>query len=184
MPRCESVVDRGILCTAVPQPPWTADRLPVRRTQTGPGPQHTAPTTTRCGPETVRGPTCPQKRLIALLVWLLTAAVPTAQAQSPLPDPLTPRVGGPVYSLATQGNGKILVGGWFSLLGGQGRDSLGRLNNTEPATQSLGYDGSKITWLRGGASPEVWRTTPLRTRLTVPLGPASAPARASLGASN
>jgi hypothetical protein len=87
------------------------------------------------------------------------ATVSAAQAQSPLPDPFTPRAGGPVYSLAIQADGKVLVGGWFSLLGGQRRDGLGRLNNTEPATQSLGYDGSKITWLRGSASPEVWRTT-------------------------
>jgi hypothetical protein len=149
-----------------------------------------------------------KKKLIALLFWWLMAAVPAAQAQSPLPDPLTPRAGGPVYSLATQGDGKILVGGnfttlggqrrsylgrlnangtldsrfnpgahlnvsslavqadgkvlvggWFSQLAGQRRNGLGRLNNTEPATQSLRYDGSKITWLRSGASPEVWRTT-------------------------
>jgi len=64
-----------------------------------------------------------------------------------------------VCSLALQADGKILVGGNFSTLAGQTRDRLGRLNNSEPATQSLGYDGSTITWLRGGASPEVWRTT-------------------------
>jgi len=64
-----------------------------------------------------------------------------------------------VCSLALQADGKILVGGNFSTLAGQTRDLLGRLNNSEPATQSLGYDGSTITWLRGGASPEVWRTT-------------------------
>src|SRR5205085_8485276 len=34
-----------------------------------------------------------------------------------------------------------------------------RLHNMEPATQSLSYDSSKVIWLRGGASPEVWRTT-------------------------
>ncbi|MCX6902773.1 MAG: hypothetical protein NTW03_04725, partial [Verrucomicrobia bacterium] len=28
-----------------------------------------------------------------------------------------------------------------------------------PATQSLNCDGSTITWLRGGTSPEVWRAT-------------------------
>ena len=64
-----------------------------------------------------------------------------------------------VFSLALQADGKILVGGDFTTLGGQSRNCIGRLNNTEPATQSLGYDGSTITWLRGGASPEVWRTT-------------------------
>ena len=56
-------------------------------------------------------------------------------------------------------DGKILVGGSFSVLAGQPCNSLGRLNNTGPATQNLDYDGSTITWLRGGTSPEVWRTT-------------------------
>ncbi len=64
-----------------------------------------------------------------------------------------------VLSLAVQGDGKILVGGWFARLGGQMRANLGRLNNTDPATQSLAFDGADITWLRGGTSPEVWRTS-------------------------
>jgi uncharacterized delta-60 repeat protein len=63
-----------------------------------------------------------------------------------------------VISLTVQADGKILVGGWFTSLGGQTRNYLGRLNNTAPATQSLSFDGSTITWLRGGTSPEVWRT--------------------------
>jgi uncharacterized delta-60 repeat protein len=66
---------------------------------------------------------------------------------------------GEVSALAVQSDGKILAGGLFSTLGGQARASLGRLNNTEPATQSLTSDGSTVTWLRGGTSPEVWRTT-------------------------
>jgi len=45
------------------------------------------------------------------------------------------------------------------MLGGVARTNIGRLINTDPATQSLTSDGSSITWLRGGASPEVWRTT-------------------------
>jgi len=64
-----------------------------------------------------------------------------------------------VNSLAVQADGKILVGGQFSTLGGQSRDHIGRLNNTGPATQSLTFDGSTLTWMRGGTSPEVWRTT-------------------------
>jgi len=64
-----------------------------------------------------------------------------------------------VGSLAVQTNGKILVGGFFTALGGQPRSGVGRLNNTEPATQNLTSGGSIITWLRGGTSPEVWRTT-------------------------
>ncbi len=64
-----------------------------------------------------------------------------------------------VYSLALQADGKILVGGNFITLGGQSRTNIGRLNNTGPATQSLTFDGSTLTWTRGGTSPEVWRTT-------------------------
>lgn len=63
-----------------------------------------------------------------------------------------------VESLAVQSDGKILVGGYFTNLCGQVRNNIGRLNATDPATQSLNYDGSTITWLRGGTSPEVWRT--------------------------
>ena len=65
----------------------------------------------------------------------------------------------PVFSLALQADGKILVGGIFSRLGGQYRNYIGRLNNTAPATQSLTLDSSALTWVRGGTSPEVWRTT-------------------------
>ncbi len=64
-----------------------------------------------------------------------------------------------VTSLAVQADGKILVGGYFTTLGGHSRNNIGRLNNTGPATQSLTFDGSTLTWTRGGTSPEVWRTT-------------------------
>ncbi|MBE0541227.1 MAG: immunoglobulin domain-containing protein [Verrucomicrobia bacterium] len=62
------------------------------------------------------------------------------------------------YALALQPDGRILVGGDFSTLGGQSRAKIGRLNNTDPATQNLSRDGAAITWLRGGTSPEAWRT--------------------------
>ena len=48
------------------------------------------------------------------------------------------------------------MGGSFSSLAGQSRSRIGRLNNTDPATQDLSYNGSSITWLRSGASPEIW----------------------------
>jgi uncharacterized delta-60 repeat protein len=70
-----------------------------------------------------------------------------------------PGANGSVFSLALQANGSLLAGGSFETLGGQSRTNLGRLNNTDPATQSLLFDGSSVTWLRGGSSPEVWRTT-------------------------
>ena len=70
-----------------------------------------------------------------------------------------PQPGSWVCSLAVQADGKILVGGGFGTLGGQRRDHLARLNNTEAATQNLAYDGSTVTWLRGGTSPEIWGVT-------------------------
>jgi uncharacterized delta-60 repeat protein len=80
-------------------------------------------------------------------------------ADGTLDTAFNPGADGRVYSLAVQADGKILVGGDFMTLGGQTRVRVGRLNNTGPATQSLSFDGSTITWLRGGTSPEVWRTT-------------------------
>src|SRR5439155_22596358 len=68
-------------------------------------------------------------------------------------------IGGQVYSLAVESDGKVLVGGSFTNLAGEVRNNVGRLGNTEPATQSLIANDSTITWLRGGTSPEVWRTT-------------------------
>ena len=80
-------------------------------------------------------------------------------ADGSLDSGFNPGADSSVYSLAVQADGKILVGGYFKMLGGQTRNYLGRLNNTLPATQSLACDGSAVTWLRGGTSPEVWRTT-------------------------
>ena len=71
----------------------------------------------------------------------------------------SPGVNGIVDALAIQGDGKVLVGGEFSYLGGWARYCLGRLNATAPATQNFTADGTTITWLRGGTSPEVWRTS-------------------------
>jgi len=67
--------------------------------------------------------------------------------------------GSMVFSAAIQPDGKILTGGIFSTLGGLPRNNLGRIINTVAANQSLNYDGTNIIWLRGGASPEVWRTS-------------------------
>jgi len=64
-----------------------------------------------------------------------------------------------VYALAIQPDGKVLAGGYFTTLAGQPRPYVGRLNNLDPAWQSLSYDGATVTWMRGGSSCEVWRTT-------------------------
>jgi len=84
-------------------------------------------------------------------------------ADGSLDGGFNPGPGGSIYSsvssLAVQADGKILLGGLFTTLSGHGRTNLARLNSPAPATQSLSYDGSTITWLRGGVGPEVWRAT-------------------------
>ncbi len=75
-----------------------------------------------------------------------------------IPAPSNPTYAS-VSSLALQSDGGMIVGGSFSSLGGQSHTNLGRLINTPPATQSLSSDGTTVLWLRGGTSPEVWRTT-------------------------
>jgi uncharacterized delta-60 repeat protein len=66
---------------------------------------------------------------------------------------------GLVFSVAVQTDGKILVAGNFATLAGQPRGRIGRFNSTDPATQSLTCDATSITWLRGGVTPEVTRTS-------------------------
>ena len=64
-----------------------------------------------------------------------------------------------VNSVSIQTDGKILIGGTFTRVGAEPRTNIARLNATGPATQSLDFANNVITWLRGGTSPEVWRTT-------------------------
>src|SRR6266446_4351209 len=66
-------------------------------------------------------------RRVALALSAHTFAL-AALAQSPLPDSFNPGANGSVNSLAVQGDGKILVGGYFSTLGGRSRNYVGRLN--------------------------------------------------------
>jgi uncharacterized delta-60 repeat protein len=64
-----------------------------------------------------------------------------------------------IFCLAMQADGKIFVAGNFTNLAGQTRNHIGRLNNTETATENLFFDGTTVTWLRGGTCPEASRTT-------------------------
>ena len=71
-----------------------------------------------------------------------------------------------VLALVIEADGKILVGGNFTTLGGGGtgrttRNSIGRLTNTDAALEALtvATDGTTITWYRSGTSPEVDRVT-------------------------
>ena len=77
-----------------------------------------------------------------------------------------PGANGPVDYLTVQPDGKVLIAGDFTMLGGGGmgttpRNYIGRVTNTDAAVQSLSVpaDGSTVTWLRSGSGPEVWRVT-------------------------
>ncbi|MGO8675094.1 MAG: hypothetical protein ACLQVX_04395 [Limisphaerales bacterium] len=64
-----------------------------------------------------------------------------------------------IATFALQPDGSILVGGSFAMLDETPCPGIGRVDNTGPATESLTFDGSTISWLRGGTAPDVWRTT-------------------------
>lgn len=76
-----------------------------------------------------------------------------------LDQDFNPGANSSVLSIALQSDGKILAGGSFSMILNQGRTNLARVLNFGAATDSLGFDGAALTWLRGGTAPEVWRTT-------------------------
>src|SRR5262249_45063245 len=69
----------------------------------------------------------------------------------------SPVMDAPLNALAVQADGEILLGGSFSTVNGQPRLNIARLNRTQPATESLSFDGSRATWLRGGSAAEIWR---------------------------
>src|SRR5205807_2493075 len=68
-------------------------------------------------------------------------------------------VGGSGRSIAVQADGKILVGGHFSSIGGQTRNYFVRLSNAAAALQNLAVTQTNITWTRGGSSPQLTRVT-------------------------
>jgi uncharacterized delta-60 repeat protein len=65
---------------------------------------------------------------------------------------------GEVDALVLQSDGKVLVGGLFTAVAGQVRNRLARVSNTTSPDINLAFDGSVISWSRGGSAPEVWRT--------------------------
>src|SRR6266568_4897906 len=64
-----------------------------------------------------------------------------------------------VGSIAVQADGKILVGGSFTNIGGQPRNNFARLSNDTAALQNLAATQTTITWARGGSSPQFTRVT-------------------------
>jgi uncharacterized delta-60 repeat protein len=62
---------------------------------------------------------------------------------------------GEVNAVALKEDGSILLGGLFQFVDGLARNGVARLEN-DAATQSLTVvNGTQLTWLRGGAGPEV-----------------------------
>jgi len=73
---------------------------------------------------------------------------------------------GAIQTVALQPDGRILVGGAFTTLGGGGlgtplRSRIGRLTNTGAAFQDLNVNsvGNVVRWNRSGTGPEVSRVT-------------------------
>jgi uncharacterized delta-60 repeat protein len=76
-----------------------------------------------------------------------------------LDNTFNPGANATVYVIAQQKNGEVLVGGVFTNLAGSIRSGIGRLTNNDAETESIANTSSSVTWMRGGSSPEVWRTT-------------------------
>ena len=93
--------------------------------------------------------------LWAVVLVLLCAPQPAA-AQSAL-DGFDPGANDSIRSLAVQPDGKVLVGGYFTSVGGQARNRIARLSGPEAALQSLEAtaSGDGLRWMRSGAGPEV-----------------------------
>jgi uncharacterized delta-60 repeat protein len=74
-------------------------------------------------------------------------------------DPTFPLTSDHVEHLAIQADGALLSLRLQSEpSGGVTNTIIQRRTNSGPATETLTYRDSRITWLRGGTSPEVWRT--------------------------
>ncbi len=93
------------------------------------------------------------------LTLMLFTLPGTARAVSAL-DGFDPNADFSVTSVALQPDGKIIIGGDFTAVGGVARNHIARLTNTDVALQELSLSSaSTITWMRVQVSLEVWRTT-------------------------
>jgi uncharacterized delta-60 repeat protein len=80
-------------------------------------------------------------------------------ATTGFPDSFDPNPNGSVDGIAVLADGKILVGGDFTTIGGQSRSLFARLSNDTAALQNLAVTQATITWTRGGSSPQFTRVT-------------------------
>lgn len=107
------------------------------------------------------GQTMRKKNYLFVLFCFLALTAPGISYSQSAIDGFNPNANSYVSSIAVQTDGKILVGGGFTTMGGvTTRNRIARLTNTDAALQELtvASDGSQITWMRSQASPEVWRT--------------------------
>jgi uncharacterized delta-60 repeat protein len=74
-------------------------------------------------------------------------------------DSFDPDVNQNINGLLVMPDGKILVAGGFTAVGGTGRTGLARLSNDTAAIQNLAVTQSSVTWTRGGAAPALNRVT-------------------------
>jgi uncharacterized delta-60 repeat protein len=68
-----------------------------------------------------------------------------------------PNANDTVYAIALQPDGKVLIGGAFTTVGGQPHGRIARLSSDLAATQKLTVpnDGDSILWTQTGAGPEL-----------------------------
>jgi hypothetical protein len=64
-----------------------------------------------------------------------------------------------VDTITLQSDGKILVGGAFTVVQGMAQSYFVRLDNDTAATRSLAATPSTIVWVVGGSSPQFTRAT-------------------------
>lgn len=60
-----------------------------------------------------------------------------------------------ITALAQRPDGRLLAAGQFTAIDGQSSDYLARISVPEAAIQSLQRQGTNVTWMRGGTSPEL-----------------------------
>jgi uncharacterized delta-60 repeat protein len=74
-------------------------------------------------------------------------------------DSFDPNAGDIVYSIAILADGKVLVGGEFTSIGGSRRSLFARLSGDTAARQDLAVTQSTIRWTCAGSSPQFTRVS-------------------------
>jgi uncharacterized delta-60 repeat protein len=76
-----------------------------------------------------------------------------------LVDSFNPNPNNYLFSITVPPSGKILLGGSFTSIGGQRRGFFARISNDAAALQDLAVTPTTVTWMLGGASPQLARVT-------------------------